>query len=143
MRRSTGVMLADVDDTSELDASVLVAEVVDLLDEAECYIAAPEDERLESLHRRAALPHRLIDVLGDEPSRSLAQDADDRARRAHAVSPLEAPRSRNGSRNARKPHGPRRTPVTPRRLAACHPSLPTQSGPSRPAHAARRPRRRR
>jgi hypothetical protein len=33
-------------------------------------------------------------VLGDEPSRSLAQDADDRARRAQ-VSPLEDPRSRN------------------------------------------------
>jgi hypothetical protein len=75
MRRSTGVMLADVSDTSELDASVLVAEVVGLLNEAECYIVAPEDEQLEYLHRRAALLHRLVDVLGDEPSRSLAQDA--------------------------------------------------------------------
>jgi hypothetical protein len=54
---------------------VLVAEVVGLLNEAECYIVAPEDEQLEYLHRRAALLHRLVDVLGDEPSRSLAQDA--------------------------------------------------------------------
>jgi hypothetical protein len=46
-------MLADVSDTSELDASVLVAEVVGLLNEAECYIVAPEDEQLEYLHRRA------------------------------------------------------------------------------------------
>lgn len=95
MRRSTGVMLADVSDTSELDASVLVAEVVGLLNEAECYIVAPEDEQLEYLYRRAALLHRLVDVLGDEPSRSLTQDADDRAPRAQAVSPLEDPRSRN------------------------------------------------
>jgi hypothetical protein len=74
-------MQADVSDTSELDASVLVAEVVGLLNEAERYIVAPEDEQLEYLHRRAALLHRPVDVLGDEPPRSLAQDADDRARR--------------------------------------------------------------
>ncbi|MCM3809243.1 hypothetical protein ND808_25770 [Streptomyces sp. DR7-3] len=41
--------------------------------------SATSDQRLAYLDRRAKLPHRLVDAIGDESSRDLAQDAEDRA----------------------------------------------------------------
>ncbi|MEU3726818.1 hypothetical protein [Streptomyces sp. NPDC031705] len=37
------------------------------------------DKKDRREHRRAALLHRLVDVLGDESTRYLAQDTEDRA----------------------------------------------------------------
>lgn len=37
------------------------------------------DSRLDYLDRLPALLHRLVDAVGDEPSRYLAQDTEDRA----------------------------------------------------------------
>lgn len=60
---------------------LLVAELVGLLGDAEHYNApgSTPDSRLDYLERRAALLHRLVDAVGDESSRYLAQDAQDRA----------------------------------------------------------------
>ncbi|GAA3311829.1 hypothetical protein [Streptomyces cinereospinus] len=63
---------------------MLVAEMVGLLNDAEPYAWGTEDERLAYLERRAKLLHRLVDATGDESSRYLAQDADDRATAARA-----------------------------------------------------------
>ncbi|SFO12565.1 hypothetical protein SAMN04487980_106911 [Streptomyces sp. cf124] len=63
---------------------ILVAEMVGLLNDAEHYAWGTEDERLAYLERRAKLLHRLVDATGDESSRYLAQDADDRATAARA-----------------------------------------------------------
>ena len=57
----------------------LVAEVVGILGDAEAVGFVSVDDELGYLDRRARLLHRLVDVLGDEQSRYLAQDADDRA----------------------------------------------------------------
>lgn len=61
---------------------LLVAELVGLLNDAEHYNSrrSTTDSRLDYLDRRAALLHRLVDAVGDESSRYLAQDAEDRAR---------------------------------------------------------------
>ncbi|OIK28313.1 hypothetical protein [Streptomyces malaysiense] len=60
---------------------LLVAELVGLLNDAEHYDGpgSTPDSRLAYVDRRAALLHRLVDALGDESSRYLAQDAEDRA----------------------------------------------------------------
>ncbi|CAM5385135.1 hypothetical protein [Streptomyces viridochromogenes] len=65
---------------------LLVAELVGLLNDTEHYNGPGStlDSRLDSLDRRAALLHRLVDALGDESSRYLAQDAEDRAEDARA-----------------------------------------------------------
>jgi len=62
----------------------LVAEIVGLLNDAEYYPWGTSDQRLAYLERRAKLLHRLVDVTGDESSRYLAQDAEDRAAAARA-----------------------------------------------------------
>ncbi|MFJ4648205.1 hypothetical protein ACIP6Q_32405 [Streptomyces bobili] len=64
---------------------LLVAEMVGLLNDAEHYADPGSDSRLAYLDRRAALLHRLVDALGDETSRYLGQDAEDRADRARSV----------------------------------------------------------
>ncbi|WP_155127441.1 hypothetical protein [[Actinomadura] parvosata] len=56
-----------------------VHDVLALLNDAECYARATLDERLAYLERRAQVLHWLVDVLGEECSRYLAQDAEDRA----------------------------------------------------------------
>lgn len=61
---------------------MLVAEMVGLLGDAEHYAWGTGDQRLAYLERRAKLLHRLVDVTGDESSRS--QDAEDRATAARA-----------------------------------------------------------
>ncbi|MFZ4161521.1 hypothetical protein ACOZDE_24330 [Streptomyces griseoincarnatus] len=82
---------------------LLVAELVGLLNDAEHYDGpgSTPDSCLAYLDRRAALLHRLVDALGDESSRYLAHDAEDRAEdvwaRADASArergdPLPAPR---------------------------------------------------
>ncbi|MEU2098715.1 hypothetical protein ACFWGE_21470 [Streptomyces bacillaris] len=60
---------------------MLVAELVGLLNDAEHYSdpGSTSDSRLDYLDRRAALLHRLVDAVGDESSRYLAQDGEDRA----------------------------------------------------------------
>ncbi|MFF2262121.1 hypothetical protein [Streptomyces albidoflavus] len=60
---------------------MLVAELVGLMNDAEHYSGpgSTSDGRLGYLERRAALLHRLVDATGDESSRYLAQDAEDRA----------------------------------------------------------------
>lgn len=60
---------------------LLVAEVVGLLSDAEHYNTrhSTTDSRLDYLERQAALLDRLVDTIGDESSRYLAQDAEDRA----------------------------------------------------------------
>ncbi|MGW4790474.1 hypothetical protein [Streptomyces sp. NPDC004230] len=57
-----------------------------LLNDAEHYSGSGStpDSRLDYLDRRAALLHRLVHALGDESSRYLAQDAEDRAEGARA-----------------------------------------------------------
>lgn len=66
---------------------MLVAQVVGLLNDAELYTdpSFDVDRQLAYLDRRAALLHRLVDALGDETSRYLAQDAEDRAERARSA----------------------------------------------------------
>jgi hypothetical protein len=64
---------------------VIVAEMVGLLHEAQCYSFVDEEQRLDYLDREARLLHRLVDVIGDERSRYLAQDAEDAAMRARSV----------------------------------------------------------
>ncbi|MBX4178401.1 hypothetical protein [Streptomyces geysiriensis] len=66
-------------DTGGCRDRMLVAELVGLLNDAEHYARATSDERLAYLDRRAKLLHRLVDATGDESSRYLAQDAEDRA----------------------------------------------------------------
>lgn len=61
---------------------LLVAELVGLLGDAEHYnsrLGSTIDRRLDYLERRATLLPRLVDAIGDESSRYLAQDAEDRA----------------------------------------------------------------
>lgn len=60
---------------------LLVADLVGLLGRAEDYNGpgSTPGSRLDYLERRAALLHRLVDAVGDESSRYLAQDAEDRA----------------------------------------------------------------
>ncbi|WEH43999.1 hypothetical protein [Streptomyces sp. AM 2-1-1] len=60
---------------------LLVADLVGLLGDAEHYSGpgSTPGSRLDYLERRAALLHRLVDVVGDESSRYFAQDAEDRA----------------------------------------------------------------
>ncbi|MEU5980397.1 hypothetical protein [Streptomyces sp. NPDC047315] len=60
---------------------LLIAELVGLLNDTEHYNSrrSTTDIRLDYLERRAALLHRLVDAVGDESSRYLAQDAEDRA----------------------------------------------------------------
>ncbi|MEV3907394.1 hypothetical protein [Streptomyces canus] len=83
-----------VPETSESDGRpadpVLVAEIVGLLGDAENYVALSTGERLRYLERRAQMLHRLVDVLGDERSRYLAVDAEDRAERARQVAEATA-----------------------------------------------------
>lgn len=57
-----------------------------LLNDAEHYNGpgSTPDRRLDYLGRRAALLHQLVDALGDESSRYLAQDAEDRVEDARA-----------------------------------------------------------
>ncbi|GHA51660.1 hypothetical protein GCM10010345_65260 [Streptomyces canarius] len=62
----------------------LLAEMVGLLNDAEHYAWGTSDQHLAYLERRAKLLHRLVDVTGDESSRYLAQDADDRSAAARA-----------------------------------------------------------
>ncbi|MDQ0994785.1 hypothetical protein [Streptomyces sp. V3I7] len=64
--------------------TMLIAEVVGLLNSAEHYLTAGADARLHYLDKRAAL-HRLVDATGYESSRYLAQDAEDRAADARAA----------------------------------------------------------
>jgi hypothetical protein len=85
-----------------------VHDVVALLNDAEHYAHAPLNERLAYLERRAQVLHQLVDASGDESSRYLAQDAEDRAldtrQRAEALAthcgdpqpapPTTTPRSR-------------------------------------------------
>ncbi|MFJ2900233.1 hypothetical protein ACIO87_35835 [Streptomyces sp. NPDC087218] len=65
---------------------LLIAELVGLLNDAEHYNSrrSTTDSRLDYLERRAALLHRLVDAVGDESSRYLAQDAEDRAKNLRA-----------------------------------------------------------
>jgi hypothetical protein len=63
--------------------TLLIAEVVGLLNAAEHYLTAGADARLHYLDKRAALLHRLVDATGYESSRYLAQD-EDRAADARA-----------------------------------------------------------
>ncbi|WP_032789713.1 hypothetical protein OG582_39340 (plasmid) [Streptomyces anulatus] len=60
---------------------LLVADLVGLLSDVEHYSGpgSTPDSRLDYLDRRAALLHRLVDAVGDESSRYLAQEAEDRA----------------------------------------------------------------
>lgn len=60
---------------------MLVADMVKLLNDAEHYSHPSFDvnRQLAYLDQRAALLHRLVDAVGDETSRYLAQDAEDRA----------------------------------------------------------------
>lgn len=74
----------------------LVAEVVGTLGDAETMGFVSVEEKLAYLDRRARLLHRLVDVLGDEQSRYLAQDADDRAERARRVAQAERDLDRGG-----------------------------------------------
>ncbi|MEV6995648.1 hypothetical protein AB0N87_42080 [Streptomyces sp. NPDC093228] len=57
---------------------------IGLLNDAEHYAWGTSDQRLAYLERRAKLLHRLVDATGDESSRYLAQDAEDRAAAARA-----------------------------------------------------------
>ncbi|MER8114678.1 hypothetical protein [Streptomyces sp. NPDC094031] len=60
----------------------MTATLVGLLSDAEhcnSRCGSTIDRRLDYLERRAVLLHRLVDAIGDEPSRYLAQDAEDRA----------------------------------------------------------------
>lgn len=59
---------------------LLVADLVGLLNDAEHYSGPGSSSysRLDYLERRAGLLHRLVDAVGDESSRYLAQDAEDR-----------------------------------------------------------------
>ncbi|CAL9674430.1 hypothetical protein SUDANB105_07768 [Streptomyces sp. enrichment culture] len=50
--------------------TLLVAEVVGLLNDPENYAVADVDRRLGYLERRASLLHRLVDATGDEASRT-------------------------------------------------------------------------
>ncbi|MEV4182670.1 hypothetical protein AB0J28_14655 [Streptosporangium canum] len=86
-----------------------MAELVSLLNDAEHYARATLDKRLAYLERRAELLHWIVDVTGDESSRYLAQDAEDRAddQRARAAAlakrcgaPPPTP-SRSSSKRAR------------------------------------------
>lgn len=92
---------------------LLVAELVGLLNDAEHYTGpgSSPGSRLDYLDRRAALLHRLVDALGDESSRYLAQDAEDRAADARAADeamarecgdPGPAPRRRVGEARGRE-----------------------------------------
>lgn len=66
---------------------LLVAELVGLLGDAEHYDSrrgSTIDRRLDNLERRAALLQRLVNAIGDESSRYLAQDAEDRAEHLRA-----------------------------------------------------------
>lgn len=65
--------------------TILIAELIGLLNAAERYLMAGDDARLHYLDKRASLLHRLVDATGDEASRYLAQDAEDRARDARAA----------------------------------------------------------
>lgn len=65
--------------------TLLIAEVVGLLNSAEHYLTAGADARLHYLDKRAALLHRLVDATGYESSRYLAQDAEDRAADSRAA----------------------------------------------------------
>ncbi|MEN8655517.1 hypothetical protein ABCR94_34335 [Streptomyces sp. 21So2-11] len=65
--------------------TILISELIGLLSAAEHYITAGDDARLHYLDKRASLFHRLVDATGDEASRYLAQDAEDRARDARAA----------------------------------------------------------
>ncbi|MBB3724455.1 hypothetical protein [Nonomuraea dietziae] len=56
-----------------------VHDVLALLNDAEHYARASLDQRLAYLERRAQVLHWLVDALGEEGSRYLAQDAEDRA----------------------------------------------------------------
>jgi hypothetical protein len=71
------------------DTGFLVAEMVGVLNETENYGHVPVGERAY-LDRRARLPHQLVTALGDESSRYLAQDAEDRASRAREVADADA-----------------------------------------------------
>ncbi|MDX3245401.1 hypothetical protein [Streptomyces sp. ME18-1-4] len=55
-----------------------LAALVGLLGDAEHYAWGTSDQRLAYPERRAKLLHRLVDATGDESSRYLAQDAEDR-----------------------------------------------------------------
>ncbi|MDG9709642.1 hypothetical protein [Streptomyces sp. DH10] len=71
---------------------LLVAELVGVLNDAEHYVGPGSgvDSRLAYLDRRAALLHRIVDALGDEASRYLAQDAEDRAQDARSRAEIMA-----------------------------------------------------
>jgi hypothetical protein len=92
---------------------LLVAELVGLLNDAEHYSGPgfSPASRLDYLERRAALLHRLVDALGDESSRYLAQNAEDRAEDTRAADealarefgdPAPAPRRRAGEASRRE-----------------------------------------
>lgn len=65
--------------------TLLIVEVVGLLNSAEHYLTAGADARLHYLDKRAALLHRLVDATGYESARYLAQDAEDRAADSRAA----------------------------------------------------------
>ncbi|MFE7111151.1 hypothetical protein ACFU98_32260 [Streptomyces sp. NPDC057575] len=65
---------------------LLVADLVGLLGRAEDYngpVSTP-GSRLGYLERRATLLHRLVDAVGNESSRYLAQNAENRAENVRA-----------------------------------------------------------
>ncbi|MEU6351621.1 hypothetical protein ABZ896_20135 [Streptomyces sp. NPDC047072] len=64
--------------------TLLIVEVVGLLNAAEHYPTASAAARLHYLDTRAALLHRLVDATGCESSRYHAQYAEDRAAEARA-----------------------------------------------------------
>jgi hypothetical protein len=68
--------------------TLLIVELVGLLNAAEHYLTAGDEARLHYLDKRASLLHRVVDATGYEKSRYLAQDAEDRA--ADARSAAEA-----------------------------------------------------
>ncbi|MFF8322919.1 hypothetical protein ACF06V_37925 [Streptomyces bobili] len=87
------------DATGQAVDRMLVAELVVLLNDVEHYVVGTPDERLAYLERRAKLLHRLVDAIGAESSRYLAQDAEDRvaaaggeALAAECSDPKPAPR---------------------------------------------------
>ncbi|WP_424863999.1 hypothetical protein [Streptomyces sp. MMS24-I29] len=92
--------------------TLLVSAVVGLLNDAENYAVADVGGRLGYLDRRAALLHRLVDATGDEASRYLAQDAEDRADRVRSVAEALAGEA------TRRPHRGARSNCSRRLVAA-------------------------
>jgi hypothetical protein len=71
----------DSDFDAEDERRMFVANLKNLLNEAEGYAFVGMDAQREYLHKAAAFLHLTVDLFGDEKSRWIASDASDRAGR--------------------------------------------------------------